>query len=329
MPLLSSSVSNVPKYSVDNYIDEYESQIVCITGTRPKSMLWLILHDLRFLFLRMSYGESITQDCGGGSLTSNSLLIFYMLLLADNYKGNEVDVYSHASALSSALILGWKIIQSKDHGMDSYLLSRLKLNMAEATPMAALCCILFHSSRMENSDGSISVTSTDQSVWNIHREVFCSSLMYLSGYRHALGIEGSGCESSRNPNSGRRARSTSFHDWDGSPDSKCEKTTESSIMTKLKSFMGKRSSCPLEQYAKALRPMITLFIVFDHLAKDFAVGMNDDVIDQSSVTLAGMFESCQRAENLGALLRIGNLPIDKGRILDAFNEGCRAATTRL
>ena len=324
---MSASVVNVPNHLVDAYFEEYESEIVCIAGSRPRSMLWLILHDIRLLMLRMSYGESITQDCGGGSLTSNSLLIFYLMLLAEKYKSNQIDALSHALALSSGLILGWKIIQSKDHGMDSSHFSRLQFNVAEAAPMAALSSILLHNARNDDSDAlhTNTSTSTDINRWSMYREVFCSSLMFSSGHRHALGIEGSGCESSRNSSAGKRARSTSFHDWDGeSLEGKPEKTNESSLMTKLKSFMGKRSSCPLDQYAKALRPMITLFIVLDHLAANFAAGMTDETIDQCSDALAKVFESCQRAENLTALLRIGNIPIDKGRILDAFNEGYRS-----
>jgi hypothetical protein len=241
--------------------------------------------------------------------------MFYMLMIGNKLKEKEADARIHASTLPFALILAWTLVQSKDPGMDLTMLSHLQVHMAEAAPMAAIASILFH-----NGDGP-----HKSNFWSTHRDVFCSCFMFLSGYRHALGIEGSGCESSRNSNSGRRLRSTSFHDWDSECfEGKAEKTTEISLMTKFKSFLGKRSSCPLDQYSVALRPMITMFIVLDQLAQAFAVCMNDDAIDQSSVILADVFESCHRAENLETLLRMGNLPIDKEKILVAFNEGLRS-----
>jgi hypothetical protein len=321
LPLMSASVSKVPQYLVDSYFEEYTSEIVRLAGSRPQSMLWLILHDLYFLILRMSCGESLTNDCGGGSITSNSLLVFYMLLLVEKYKANHTDAFNHASALSYSLILCWKTIQSNDHGIDSSLLSRLRLGIAEAAPMAAISCILFHNRKNEESDNA----SVSTRLWFMYRDVFCACLIYTAGHRHALGIEGSGCDQNRRLFTGKRARSTSFNDWDGdSLVDKASKSSGNSLMTKLKSLIGKRTSCPLDQYAKALRPMLALFIVLDRLAGEFSVDMKDEAIDQGAVALANVIESCQRAENLAALMRIGNIPIDKERILDAFDEGYKA-----
>ena len=308
LPLVSASVSHVPKYVIDSCIVEYTTQIVGIAGSQPKSILWLVLFDVRFLLLRFSYGESITQDCGGGSLRSNALLMMYMLMMGNTLKEKEADAFIHASALPHALLLSSLILRSKDTGIDATILSQIKANVAEATPIAAIVCILFY-----NGDGS----KDSQKFWFTHRDYFFSCFMYLSGYRYALGIEGSGCESLRNSNTSRRLRSTSFHEWESGY---CEGKADN-IMTKFKSFMGKRSSCRLDEYSNALRPMITMFIILDNLARVFAAGSTDDVIDQSSIIIGDVVESCQRVEDLDKLLSLGSITMDKEKIFEAFNQG--------
>ena len=79
LPLVSSRSSKVSLIAVEQGLAEHQTAIANMLGARPKSMLWHTLHDVRLLLLRMAHGEMLGADCGGGSLASNSSLLFYIL----------------------------------------------------------------------------------------------------------------------------------------------------------------------------------------------------------------------------------------------------------
>ena len=79
LPLVSSRSSQVSIGSVEQALTEHQSAVANLIGVQPKSNLWNLLYDVRLLLLRMAYGELLNEDCGGGSLMSNSKLIFYQL----------------------------------------------------------------------------------------------------------------------------------------------------------------------------------------------------------------------------------------------------------
>ena len=78
LPLVTRHSSSVPLVAVDSSLNEFQASLSNFLGATPKSMLWTVLHDVRFLLLRMAYGESLSADCGGGSLSSNCQLLFYL-----------------------------------------------------------------------------------------------------------------------------------------------------------------------------------------------------------------------------------------------------------
>ena len=88
LPLVSSKTSRVPLMTVETALMEYNTICTNTLGARPKSILWNCLHDIRFLLLRMAHGEALNADCGGGSSSSNFLLLLYQLYSADMFAQN-------------------------------------------------------------------------------------------------------------------------------------------------------------------------------------------------------------------------------------------------
>ncbi len=67
LSLVSSKTSKVPLITIKTSMVEYNTIVTNTLGTRPKSMLWNCLHDIRFLLLRLAYGEALgptaAMDC--------------------------------------------------------------------------------------------------------------------------------------------------------------------------------------------------------------------------------------------------------------------------
>jgi hypothetical protein len=200
LPLVSSRSSNVGLGAVDLALTEYQTAISNLIGARPKSKLWTVLHDVRFLLLRMAYGETLNTDCGGGSLASNSQLLFYQMLMADMFeKDAQVDApetAQHARNLSAGYLAACAICRAEDLEKSDFTTSALRKHIADAAPMAGVTCILFHNSRDDYSDAKeaddISAPHPKRR-WVIGREDFLAGLLNCAGRRHALGMEDSGC----------------------------------------------------------------------------------------------------------------------------------------
>lgn len=62
----------------------------------------------------------------------------------------------------------------------------------------------------------------------------------------------------------------------------------------------------IEEYSNALRPMLTLYVVFDQLSKEFVLG-DDEGTEESSERLAAKLESCYKAEGIQELLQIAEI----------------------
>jgi len=104
-------------------------------GARPKSSLWNCLHDVRFLLLRMAHGEALGADCGGGSSSSNFLLLLYQLysadLLAKNAEHDEsLEVSRHARGLSSGFLVGVDVVDNPDFDRADSRMRRLERSVA-------------------------------------------------------------------------------------------------------------------------------------------------------------------------------------------------------
>lgn len=114
---------------------DYNASIMNTLGARPKSSLWNCLHDVRFLLLRMAHGEALGADCGGGSASSNFLLLLYQLysadLLAKNAEHDEsLEVSRHARGLSAGFLVGVDVVDNPDFDRADSRLKRLERGVA-------------------------------------------------------------------------------------------------------------------------------------------------------------------------------------------------------
>ena len=178
IPLVSSKTSKVPLIAVETALADYNASVTNTIGARPKSILWNCLHDIRFLLLRMAHGEALGADCGGGSSSSNFLLLLYQLysanLFAKNAEHDEsLEVSRHARGLSAGFLVGVDILDDPDFNASRidtrskrlergvagellmvrlnsmfYLFQELTMTgvppFTDAAPMAALLSILFY-----------------------------------------------------------------------------------------------------------------------------------------------------------------------------------------
>ena len=322
LPLISKENSKVPVMAMENALADHQQAITNMLGSKPKSMLWNVLNDLRLLLLRISYGEALNIDCGGGSLSSNATLIFHFLFLAHMFaRDAEHDApitVRHAKGLSTGFLTASSILRANDL-FDNSQIKKMRKGFADAGPMAAICCILFQNSMNEEEVlSSMSVMSTERSPsspppkrrWELHKDHFLTGLLQCAGRRHSLGINGSGCVT---PSSGRRIRSSSFSDW------KDDNSGPSG--TSVRRPIGKRSGLAIEDYAKALRPMITLYATLEQLSKVFTIQMDDEKIESCSEQVASTIEACQKAEDIRSLISLAKITLDDTSIVEELEAG--------
>ena len=325
LPLVSKRNSDVPVMSLENALADHHTVASNILGSQPKSMLWTILHDVRLLLLRVSYGESLNYDCGGGCLTSNAALVFYSLFMADLQARNaEIDlpeIVQHAKQLTAGFLATSSIFRAADYRDDNLASQRMRRGFVEAAPMASICCILFHNDPT-NNESSNSKESTNEAnsqvpnpkrYWELYKEHFLCALIRCAGRRQALGIDSSGCESSRVIASGR-ARSSSFSEWD------IENNGRSSGLNRV--------SSSLEDHASALRPMITLFATLDQISKDFKINMDNEVVEEASERLTHVVEQCQQASNIRTLMSAANITMEDSKIIEELDSGRKTVQQR-
>jgi hypothetical protein len=334
LPLVSSRISSVPIMHVNAGLSDYQSAVSSVLGVgSQESMLWPLLHDIRFLLLRMAYGESLNTDCGGGSLASNCQLLFHQLRLANVLdKDAQLDQRSlshHAHGLSAGCLLACSVLFRKDAAKSRTELAR---GVADATPMAALTSVVFHNtspsgSRQSGHSSNESEKPHPKREWLVGRELFLRGLLMCAGRRHVLNLNCSGCESSRNL-SGRK-RSSSFADWDVVEEEDAERPaapTEAPRPARRGGRPGRAagrspSSPTVEDFRNAFRPMITLFAIIDQLSAEFGMSMSDVQIEESGQRLAGVIDNCLRSRSIHELIRKANVPLDLGQMMDLLQKG--------
>ena len=100
----------------------------------------------------MAYGESLSDDCGGGSLASNCQLLFYQFLMIDAFdKDAQVDQPEqsrHARGLAAGLLSGCAIVTANDNDGGT---SSLTSAIADAAQMAAITSIVFHNNHADGA----------------------------------------------------------------------------------------------------------------------------------------------------------------------------------
>ena len=349
LPLVSSKTSKVPLIAVETAMAEYNTIVTNTLGARPKSILWSCLHDIRFLLLRMAYGEALGADCGGGSSSSNFLLLLYQLysadLLAKNAEHDEsLEISRHVRGLSAGFLVGMEIVDGSDfdridprsrrlekgvacefYGLIlSFIIKLATLSNSQthsvAAPMAALLSILFFNS--EDVDApNVSSYETIKAPsplrqWEVHKSKFFSGLLRCAGLRHSLGVTDSGCVTSRGISTGRKniEKARSFIDWSNDDDVSL-RTTRS---------IGSKRANMIDDYSKALRPMITLYAIFDQLSKEFVVDKDDERTLELSEKLADRLELCHKADSIHDLFRVAEIHEEDTAICKLFEKGARS-----
>ena len=130
--------------AVETALAEYNATVANTLGARPKSILWNCLHDVRLLLMRMAHGEALGADCGGGSSSSNFLLVLYQLYSADMFtrsaehdEGTEVS--GHARGLSAGFLVGVDIVD--DHEFDRLDARSKRLERGVAGECVCVSCL--------------------------------------------------------------------------------------------------------------------------------------------------------------------------------------------
>jgi len=90
---------------------------------------------MRFMLLRMAHGEALGADCGGGSSSSNFLLLLYQLYSADMFAKNaehdeSLEVSLHARGLSAGFLVGVGILDDPGFDRIDNRLKRLERGVA-------------------------------------------------------------------------------------------------------------------------------------------------------------------------------------------------------
>ena len=360
LPLVSSKSSKVPLMAVDLALTDYQTVISNLLGARPKSMLWEVLHDARLLMLRMAYGEGLSADCGGGSLASNMSLLFYQLSLADMFTKDadhdSPETAKHSRALGGGFLAAIHLLEADDYRGGDSASNTLWRAVADAAPMAAMTSILYNNASAdgenksdqnsgEHDDGTETDTAEEphpKRRWALNKDSFLRGLIVCAGRRHVLGADDSGCISSRNRHLGKRARASSFAEWDSSEtannaDPATDTNSSSSTTTTTTTTSGaggaatatspttkspnRRASQQIEGFAKILRPIVTLYAMLDKLASVFVPNMSDEAVEQGAAEIVDMTTACHRATNIANLLEIAGVSLDHDKIVKDLKKG--------
>lgn len=338
MPLVNSRSSKVPLVAVDVALTEHQTAISNLLGARPKSMLWNILHDVRFLLLRMAYGEPLNADCGGGSLASNAQLVFHQLLMADMFeKDAQVDapeMAQHARNLSAGFLVASAITHADDFNSRSN--SQLCRGLADSSTMACLTCILFNNTKDDYSSSVASAsTETEETKphpkrrWVVGRDYFLRGLLNCAGRRHALGVEGSGCSVTRNT-ANKRRRPAGFADWDIVDDDEMLELSGSTNSASASAYASGLSrsgmnAASIDDFRDALRPMIVYFAIMDQLSNDFVLSLDDVQVHEFAGRLVEVIGDCLSCKSIHELLRKARVNLDNDEIMEELQKGMMAA----
>lgn len=186
-----------------------------------------------------------------------------------------------------------------------------------AAPMAALLSILLFNSEvvdMPNLSCSEKITTPSTTrQWEVYKSKFLSGLLRCAGLRHSLGVTDSGCVTSRGISTGRRniEKARSFFDWSNDDDVSLRTT---------RSIERQRANM-IDDYSRALRPMITLYVIFDQLSKEFVVDNDDERTLELSEQLATKLELCHKADSIHDLFRVAEINEEETTICKLFEKG--------
>lgn len=222
--------------------------------------------------------------------------------------------------------MGIDIVEDVDFERKDGRSKRLERGVADAAPMAALLSILFlntndkpPSTNSDSKDDSKKSTPSPTRQWERNKSKFLAGLIRCAGHQHSLGVTDSGCVTSRGISTGRQKnveKARFFANWSTGDD-----TSEPSALVSIRKSSSRRKTTMIQEYSTALRPMITLYAIFDQLSSDFVVNNDDESTEKSSEKLATKMESCYKAESIQELLRIADISIGNDAICKYFEKG--------
>jgi len=138
LPVVAVQSSGVPLRAVDSAWPEHMFSVASLFGSTPKSTLWTVLHDVRLLVLLMAFAESLSNDCGGGSLTLICQLFYYQCLTAEmaekDARVDQPGMSFQAKGLPCALVVSCLAVVNND-GSYSTTKSVIR-DISEASSMA-------------------------------------------------------------------------------------------------------------------------------------------------------------------------------------------------
>ena len=313
LPLVSSHSSQVPLFAVDSALSDHQASISNVLGTNAKSSLWTTLFDARFLLLRFAYGEALNTDCGGGSLASNCSLLFHHLTMGEMFEKNaqleQPELSQHVRGLSAAFLAACAIVTDREPSVSDTIRSSLTRGVADSAPMAALTCILLHNQRddSDKSEEELQDKPHPRRRWVLGREYFLKGLIICAGRRKAIGINGSGCLTTRN--TGKRMRSSSFADWD----------TEEQASPNNKTPESKQST--VDDFQSVLRPLLTLFAIFEAVSAEYHGQMDDVQMQEASERLVRVIEQSLRCKNIHELITLAKANLSGDEMVALLQKG--------
>jgi hypothetical protein len=228
--------------------------------------------------------------------------------------------------------------------------------IADAAPMAALTSVVFgntgdvdpaaggttDSSNASLAPGGDAPPPSSKSLWMLGRQHFFRGLVICAGRRHALGLEGSGCQraahagaSSSSASSARSRLLASAGDWQwleapdgGGPSAPSDPASAArnaaragggarsqgdSLATLSSTYSAQPSRNArdnrqklqlLEDFGPALRPLLTYYAVVDALALRYSAAMDDVPIEEAAGQLAERVEACRSCRTAQELLAL-------------------------
>ena len=171
----------------------------------------------------------------------------------------------------------------------------------------------------EKKKGTLLPSPTRQ--WEVYKSKFLVGLMRCAGHRHSLGVTDSGCVTSRGISTGRKniERVRSYKDW---TTTSCSNSNDASEPLGVFSLSkSSRRNTMIEDYSRALRPMITLYAVFDQLSKEFVTGNSDEITSEASEHCATRLDLCYKSNDIHELLRGAEITVGHDVICKCFEKG--------
>ena len=94
-------------------------------------------------------------------------------------------------------------------------------------------------------------------------------------------------------------------------------------VTSRRSLILNRGTKSVDDFANVLRPMITMFTMFDCLSELFTMNMNDESVEKSAERLVEVVQSCQSAKNIRSLISQAKINLDDDKILCEIEAGIK------